>query len=102
MRVLIYQPSKHAMQSGKAKTRKWVLQYESEQARFVDPLMGWTGSSDMNTQIKLFFDTKERAISYAKERAIPYQLIEETAKKPDYNKTYASNFSNQRKQSWTH
>ena len=41
MRARIYKPTKNAMQSGKARTKQWVLEYEQETARTVDPLMGW-------------------------------------------------------------
>ena len=59
MTARIYKPSKTAMQSGKARTRRWVLDYEPESAREVEPLMGWTSSGDMNSQVKLSFDTKK-------------------------------------------
>ncbi len=52
------------MQSGQAKD-KWVLEYEPESPRQIEPLMGWTSSSDMKSQVKLRFDSKEEAIAYA-------------------------------------
>ena len=70
MRARIYQPAKTAMSSGQAKTKGWVLEYAPEAARSVDPLMGWTSSSDMNSQVRLRFDTKEAAVDYARERGI--------------------------------
>ncbi|MEA2948136.1 MAG: hypothetical protein QOI40_3466, partial [Alphaproteobacteria bacterium] len=45
------------MQSGQAKTKEWVLDYEPEQPREIDPLMGWTSSGDMRQQVQLRFDT---------------------------------------------
>ena len=48
----IYKPAKTAMQSGTAKTKDWVLDYEPEQPRAVEPLMGWTSSGDMRQQVQ--------------------------------------------------
>ena len=60
MSARIFSPAKTAMQSGKAKTGNWVLEYEPEKARKIDPLMGYTTSGDMKSQIKLVFDTQGR------------------------------------------
>lgn len=73
----IYKPSKTAMQSGKGKTNSWVLEFIPENARSIDPVMGWTGSSDMkSTEVKLKFSTKEDALEYAKANGIEFELIE--------------------------
>jgi ETC complex I subunit conserved region len=101
MRVRIYLPSKSAMQSGTAKTHRWVLEYEPEKAKIRDPLMGWTGSDDMRQQIRVMFDTREEALAYAEKHGIPYDLEIPAArtKKP---KSYADNFRADRKENWTH
>ena len=66
MLARIFRPSKTAMQSGKAKTKDWVLEFEPKDARRSDPLMGWTVTSDTeSSQIRLHFDTKEDAVRYA-------------------------------------
>mgnify|MGYP001234550985 CR=1 FL=1 len=66
MQARIYKPAKTAMQSGKAKSSNWVLEFVSSPAkRSVDPLMGWTSSADTNSQVKLTFETREEAIAYA-------------------------------------
>ena len=70
MSARIFSPAKTAMQSGKAKTGSWVLEYEPEKPRKIDPLMGYTSSGDMKSQIKLVFDTKEEAIAYAEKHGI--------------------------------
>ena len=60
MLARIFRPSKSAMQSGKAKTRDWVLEFEPKDARRSDPLMGWTVTSDTeSTQVRLSFDTQD-------------------------------------------
>lgn len=101
MLARIYQPAKSAMQSGKARTKKWLLEYEPEQPRDIEPLMGWTSSSDMRQQISLDFDSREEAVNYAKERGIPCQVFE--PHKPSTKaKSYSDNFRFDRKVPWSH
>ena len=66
----IYKPAKTAMQSGTAKTKEWVLDYEPEEPRAVEPLMGWTSSGDMRQQVRLRFETKEEAVAYCERHGI--------------------------------
>jgi len=101
MLARIYRPAKNAMQSGKAKTKDWVLEFEPASARKPDPLMGWTQSSDMNGQVRLTFETRDEAVAYAQRHEISFQLFE--AKTPKrIIKAYADNFAANRKQPWTH
>ena len=97
----IYRPAKTAMQSGKAKTRDWLLEFEPASARTVDPLMGWTSSDDMNGQVRLSFETSDEAIAYAERHGIAFRLHEPQAA-PLIIKAYADNFAPGRKQPWTH
>ena len=76
MTARIYRPAKTAMQSGNAKTKEWVLDYEPEQPRQVEPLMGWTSSADMKQEVRLQFDTKEEAVAYCERQGIPYQVFD--------------------------
>lgn len=101
MLARIYRPAKNAMQSGKAKTKDWVLEFEPASARKPDPLMGWTQSSDMNGQIRLNFDTRDEAVAYAQRHEIAFQLFEPKTPKRII-KAYADNFAANRKQPWTH
>ncbi len=101
MLARIYQPAKSAMQSGKARTKKWLLEFEPEQAREIEPLMGWTSSADMRQQIVLDFDTSGEAVSYAKAHNIPYQLFETHTPAPRV-KSYSDNFRFDRKIPWSH
>ncbi len=101
MLARIYRPAKTAMQSGAAKTRDWVLEFEPETARLPDPLMGWAQSRDMNGQIRLNFETKEEAIAYAQAHGIPFRVTEPKPVKR-FIKAYADNFAFSRKQPWTH
>ncbi|MCK0208643.1 ETC complex I subunit [Starkeya koreensis] len=97
----IYKPTRNAMQSGTGKTKLWVLDYEPEQPRQVEPLMGYTSSGDMNSQLRLRFDSKEEAVAYAERHGIAYQVQE--PKEPARRKiAYADNFSFRRIGQWTH
>jgi ETC complex I subunit conserved region len=97
----IYKPARTAMQSGTAKTKNWVLDYEPEQPRQVEPLMGWTSSGDMRQQLRLRFETKEEAVAYCERQGIPYQITEE--KEPARRIiAYADNFAYNRRGAWTH
>ena len=101
MRARIYQPAKNAMQSGKARTKLWLLEYEPEQAREIDPLMGWTSSSDMRQQLQLEFDTREEAVAYAEANGIAFDIFE--PHRPSAKaKAYADNFRFDRKVPWSH
>ena len=101
MTARIYKPAKTAMQSGHAKTKDWVLDYEPEEPRVVESLMGWTSSGDMKSQLRLNFATKEEAIAYAIRHGIPYQVFKT---KPVVRRglTYADNFAFNRRDAWTH
>ncbi len=67
----IYKPAKTAMQSGKANTKAWALDFAPEQPREVEPLMGWTSSGDMRQQVRLQFGSKEEAIAYCEREGNP-------------------------------
>ena len=103
MRARIYKPAKTAMQSGTAKTRDWVLEFAQGSARDVDPLMGWTSSSDTQTQVKLRFPTKEAAMDYAKSNGIDADVVEPKARKSNIRaRGYGENFATDRRGAWTH
>ncbi|WP_312782163.1 ETC complex I subunit [Brevundimonas sp.] len=101
MLARIYRPAKTAMQSGKAKTHDWRLEFEPATARTQDPLTGWTSTSDMNGQVRLSFETKQEAVEYAERHGIAFRL-HEPQDAPLILKAYADNFATNRKQSWTH
>ena len=101
MAARIFRPAKTAMQSGQAKTRKWVLEFEPETRREVEPLMGWTSSGDMKSQIRMSFPSKDEAIAYAKKHGVQFQVIEPRPRKRR-PKSYSDNFAYGRVGSWTH
>ncbi|MFB9354711.1 NADH dehydrogenase ubiquinone Fe-S protein 4 [Sneathiella chinensis] len=92
MKARIFQPAKNAMQSGRKGLGQWRLEYTPSSSRFADPLMGWTGSGDMGSQVSLTFDDKESAIAYCEENGIAYNVLEPRKRKLNI-KTYADNFS---------
>ena len=101
MLARIFVPAKTAMQSGRANTKEWVLEFEPASARRSDPLMGWTVSTDMNGQVRLMFDTREEAVAYAQRHGIAFEVLapHQHQRKP---KAYADNFAFSRKEPWTH
>lgn len=86
----IYQPAKNAMQSGRAKTRFWVLEY-TPTPKYIDPLMGWTGSTDTLGQIRMRFSSQGAAETFAKEQGIDY-AVEKPHHRSFQRKSYSDNF----------
>ena len=79
------------MQSGNANVKHWIVEYEPEETKTVDPLMGWAGSGDMRGQLKLRFDTKDEAIAYAERNALSYNIAEPNIRRV-IPKSYSDNF----------
>ena len=103
MTARIFRPAKSAMSSGQAKTREWVLEYVNDTAREVDPLMGWTSSSDTQAQIRMKFATKEAALEYAEENGIEAIVVDPKPRKANVRPGgYGENFATSRRGSWTH
>ena len=101
MSAKIYRPAKTAMQSGKAKTNLWVLEFDQEKPRTIDPIMGYTSSGDMKQQLRLRFGSAEEAVAYCERHGIAYQVFAE--KKPARRTiAYADNFAFSRRTPWTH
>lgn len=101
MTARIYKPAKTAMQSGLVKTKAWVLDFEPEAPRTVEPLMGWTSSGDMRQQVHLRFPRKEEAIAYCERHGLAYQ-VSETPPQVRHGMSYSDNFSFKRRDAWTH
>ena len=103
MRARIYRPARTAMSSGTAKTRTWVLEFAPSEARRVDPLMGWTTSSDTQSQVRLTFPSKEAAMDYASDHGIDAIVLAPQGRRANLRKGgYAENFSHHRRAVWTH
>ncbi len=91
MEVKIYRPSKSAMQSGRAKSQDWVMEYELKSARAPESLMGWTSSDDTLNQVKLKFPTLEKAVEFAQAKGWGYS-IQQTQERKIVPKNYVDNF----------
>lgn len=101
MTARIYRPARNAMQSGRGKSKNWVLVHEPSAPRTIDPLMGYTSSSDTRQQVRLSFETQEEAEAYAQRNGIEYTVQpahDATPKKV----SYPDNFRADRKTPWTH
>jgi len=92
MDVRIYQPAKNAMQSGRAKTNTWILEFSPLCAEKVDDLMGWTGGGDTRKQLQMKFDSKDKAIAFANKKGLSFEVKEPKARKLQI-KSYAANFA---------
>ncbi len=103
MLAKIYKPARSAMQSGHANTREWILEFAPEDGKDLDPLMGWTSSSDMNGQVQLRFESREAAIAYAERNGLPYRVSEPGVRRHVLRPNgYGDNFAHARRSSWTH
>ena len=91
MLARIHRPARNAMQSGQANTKDWVLEFEPEEARRIDPLMGWTGSGDTQVQVVLRFATQAEAQAYADRYGIAAR-VQTTPVRRLKLQTYADNF----------
>lgn len=97
----IYRPAKTAMQSGKANAAHWVLEFEASAPTRPDVLMGWTSTTEPNGQVRLYFDTREQAIEFARTRNIPH-VVAEPREPKRILKSYGDNFAFRRKEPWSH
>ncbi|QXX73993.1 ETC complex I subunit [Methylovirgula sp. HY1] len=101
MTARIYRPTRTATQSGEARSLFWILEFAPSTPQDIDPLMGWTGSSDMKRQIRLRFGSEEEAIAYARKNGLAYR-VEQPVKVTRKIMAYADNFKSTRHGLWTH
>ena len=103
MRARIFQPARNAMSSGMGKTRVWILEFAPDETRELDPLMGWTGSGDTQSQVRLQFDSREAALDYAKANGIDAVVSTPHKRRANIRPGgYGENFATNRRGSWTH
>jgi len=91
MAARIFQRPKNAMQSGRALTTRWMLEFEPAEAKKPDPLTGWAGSGDTQSQVKLSFSSCDEAKAYAEKYGIAYHVIPAPERKLKLQ-AYADNF----------
>jgi hypothetical protein len=103
MRARIYQPARTAMQSGSARTRDWVLEFDPAAPREIDPLMGWTSSADTQSQVRLRFESRAAAEEYARAQGMAFDVVEPKTRRPNIRPGgYGDNFATNRRGVWTH
>lgn len=85
------------MQSGRAKTQNWLMEFEQRAPREIDPLMGWTSSADTTQQVTLVFDSKDEAIAHARREGYEFE-VREKAPRVIRARSYAENFRFDRRQ----
>ncbi|NYF31908.1 MULTISPECIES: ETC complex I subunit [Sphingopyxis] len=91
MKARIFQKPKNAMQSGRAGTQRWMLEFAPAEARKADPLMGWAGSGDTQRQLRLGFASREAAVAYAQKNGIEVEVMP-TPERRLKIQAYADNF----------
>lgn len=91
MQARIFQPAKTAVQSGRRKTREWLVEFEPHSRKEADRLIGWVGSDDTDQQVRLRFPTKDAAIAYCRRENITFQVFEPHTRVV-HPKSYADNF----------
>ncbi len=91
MAARLFQRSKNAMQSGMARADEWVLEFESSRPVRPDPLTGWSGGSDTQSQVTLTFATLEAARAYAEREGIAYHFVPPPERKLKIQ-AYSDNF----------
>ena len=101
MQVRIFRPAKTAMQSGRARTRGWVMEFEPGARIDPDPLMGWAGSSDTRAQVRLDFESAEEAVAHAEKNGWTY-TVQAAKRRRIRPKAYADNVAVNRTEPWTH
>ena len=101
MAARIFRPAPNAMQSGRGNSRQWVLVHELANPKQIEPLMGYTSSTDTRQQLRLTFDSLEEAEAYAQRNGIAYSVQPEHVPKPKRTSD-PDNFRSDRKTPWTH
>src|SRR3546814_16213250 len=91
MKARIFQKPKNAMQSGRAGTQRWMLEFAPAEARKADPLMGWAGSGDTRRQLRLGFASRDEALAYAARNGLEAEVVPTPARTLKIQ-AYAANF----------
>lgn len=73
-KVHIFQTPPNVMQAGRGNGRTWLLEFQTDQALFIEPLMGWTGSTDTRRQVTLEFPSCESAVAFAARHGYAYSV----------------------------
>ena len=97
-RTVVIGPRKYkTLQSGNRFFNQWTIHWKAEHARWSNPLMGWTSTSDPMSGMKLHFDSREAAEAYANKQGWKFEVLAENGAPCDATtrypmRTYADNF----------
>ena len=89
--VRIFQRPKNAMQSGRARTAQWLLEFEPSGPKRPDPLTGWAGSGNTREQVQLTFGSADEAVAYAEKKGWSFTVVPAPERKLKLQ-AYADNF----------
>jgi len=98
----IRKPPRSSTQSGRRRTKEWLLSFEPTERIRLDPMTGWSGSGDTLKQVELHFDTKAEAVAYCERQGLAFEVEEPPPPKPIKPKIYADNFRHGRLENWSH
>jgi hypothetical protein len=101
MTARIFRPAPNAMQSGRGRSKAWILEHDRAAPLEIEPLMGYTSTTDTRTQVRISFDTLEEAEAFAQKNGIAYRVQKPQVAKVQRN-AYPDNFRADRKTPWTH
>lgn len=92
MQVRIYQLSKLPTQSGPT-SKLWTVDFSCEEKknRFIDTILGWTGTTNPYASTKIYFKNKLSAIKFCLNNYLNYELITPKRRKLIV-KSYTENF----------
>ncbi len=79
--VRIYKPSRNVMQSASNGEDRWIVTYNKAEKKQVDPIMGWTSSSQVNSQMEMVFESLDEAKKYCNNKKVSYIVIKPQERK---------------------
>lgn len=88
-RIVCHDP--HPVQAGPHRLEQWVVEFEPEAKPGIEPLMGWTSSTDMLQQVRIPFATLAAAETYCRRRGLAY-VIQAPRHRKRRPRSYADNF----------
>ena len=95
-KVIIYQKTKNALQSGLKNTALWHIKFNDSSlldTGFNYDTMNWSGSCNTLSQVNISFITLQQAIDFAEKNDYSYEIHEASKARNIVAKSYADNFT---------